>query len=89
MKSSFLNSIFIFSVFSLFIIIYLSIFIPIFIQSDIPIILNDEIIEFDSSLFNISNSSFVWPVPGHTTITSKFGYRIAPTARSINLPLWN
>lgn len=27
----------------------------------------------------ISSGNFVWPTPGYTTITSKFGYRTAPT----------
>lgn len=33
----------------------------------------------NSSVLEISNSNFVWPTPGYTTITSKFGYRTAPT----------
>lgn len=80
MKSSFFNSIIIFSIFSFIIILYLSIFIPIFIQENISIISDDEIIEFDYSLFDISGSSLLWPVPGYTKITSKFGYRQAPTS---------
>ena len=29
--------------------------------------------------FDISNSGFVWPIPGYTTITSYFGKRNSPT----------
>jgi hypothetical protein len=89
MKSSFLNSTIILSVFFIFIIFFVSIFIPILTQTDIPIVLNDEVIEFDYTVFNISGSSFLWPVPGYTTITSKFGYRVAPTARCFYISFWN
>lgn len=30
--------------------------------------------------YDISKSSFPWPTPGYTTITSPFGRRISPTA---------
>ncbi len=29
---------------------------------------------------NINSSEFIWPSPGYTTITSKFGYRNSPTS---------
>lgn len=32
--------------------------------------------EFDYSL----NSRFIWPTPGYKTITSSYGYRVAPTS---------
>ena len=44
---------------------------------------NSEILEiFDSN-------NFYWPLPGNRTITSYFGKRNSPTARSIIISLWN
>ena len=37
--------------------------------------------EFKSKL-NISNTSFQWPIPGYTRISSYFGKRSSPTKRS-------
>lgn len=33
-----------------------------------------------TNTFDINFSEFMWPTPGYTTITSKFGYRNSPTS---------
>lgn len=36
----------------------------------------------------IGNGMFTWPVPGYTTITSEYGYRIDPITRKIFFAFW-
>lgn len=48
----------------------------------------DEIKEFIESAWDFvkgSSGDLKWPVKGHKTITSDFGYREAPTARSFDI----
>lgn len=48
----------------------------------------DEIKEFVNSAWDFitgSTGDLKWPVKGHKTITSDFGYRHAPTARCFNI----
>ncbi len=54
------------------IIIFLIFFIPCFF---FPVFINSNVISFLPS-----NSGYIWPIPGYTTITSYFGRRISPTA---------
>lgn len=42
--------------------------------------LNGNIILPENIILEFSNSKFLWPTPGFTTITSPFGYRNAPTS---------
>lgn len=66
---------------------YLPFFIPIFLTTFIsiffiPLISNsssDNSLLFSDDLVNSTFSSFIWPTPGYSNITSKFGYRKAPT----------
>lgn len=73
MQNNFKKSIYFFGI---------SIFAIIFISSIyIPIISNNNINNLDTDYIFIGtlNSQFCWPAPGYTRITSKFGYRNAPT----------
>ena len=59
------------------ILIFLTIFISFFFTPIITSIPN-----INTDIYNkivISNSGFVWPIPGYTTITSYFGRRNSPT----------
>lgn len=61
------------------ILIFLVIFISIFF---IPFVSEGIIIDYDLNAIEnmeISNSGFVWPIPGYTKITSYFGKRQSPT----------
>ena len=57
----------------------------------------DEMKGFFSSVWDFINKIFGremsedtdWPVVGYTNITSSYGYREAPTSRSINFSYWN
>lgn len=63
-------------IFIIFLIFSLCFFIPIFSKYGYV----STYLPTNSTLdINISYSNFVWPTPGYTTITSKFGYRTAPT----------
>lgn len=79
MKSSFFNSFTIFVFISIFILIFsICLFFPILVNSDANF--NIENLILPNINFDISGSSFSWPVPGYNKITSYFGYRDAPTS---------
>lgn len=40
--------------------------------------------EYSDILILDDDSEFVWPIPEYTKVTSPFGKRMSPTARSIN-----
>jgi hypothetical protein len=46
------------------------------------------IFDFNIKKYSLS-SSFCWPVPGYTKITSPFGSRIAPTFRCFYISHWH
>lgn len=62
-------------IFTLTLIFSLCFFIPVFINYGY---IEPSSLSVSSSII-ISNSSFTWPTPGYTTITSNFGYRTSPT----------
>lgn len=74
MSDSFFNFKQIFLILFIIIFLIIIIFIPVLYSND----LSNVTITYPSDLFTISTSSFVWPTPGYTTITSKFGYRKSP-----------
>lgn len=70
------------------IIMFLVIFstIPILLSQDVEGLAPEDILSGD---YLISSSTFQWPAPGCTRITSTFGPRIKPTARCFQFPLWH
>ena len=77
----------IFIFFTVFILFICFFFIPVFSSSDF--IINSEYILDENISYTLNNSSFLWPTPGYTKITSYFGKRNAPTSRFFYLPFWN
>ena len=78
MNSSFFKASFSFSIAFFIIILFICIFF-------IPLLsIFPESFSFSdsstSSSFIVSNSNYIWPIPGYTRITSPFGKRISPTA---------
>ena len=57
----------------IFTLIICTLFIPIISSS------NFEQIPTKKDLIFLGNSNYAWPIPGYTTLSSKFGKRIAPT----------
>ena len=57
----------------IFTLIICTLFIPIISSS------NFEQIPIKKDLIFLGNSNYAWPIPGYTTLSSKFGKRIAPT----------
>lgn len=70
----------------IFTLIICTLFIPIISSS------NFEQIPTKKDLIFLGNSNYAWPIPGYTTLSSKFGKRIAPTTgastfhKGINIP---
>lgn len=63
----------------IFTIILCTFFIPIISSSDFEQISNEK------DLIFLGNSNYAWPIPGYTTLSSKFGKRIAPTTGASTL----
>ena len=57
----------------IFTLIICTFFVPIFSSS------NFERISPEKDLIFLGNSNYSWPIPGYTTLSSKFGKRVAPT----------
>ncbi len=76
MNSSFFKT----SSYSLKFIVFLIIIVSIFI---IPIYYTypHAFSTYSNKLILDDNSTYVWPIPGYTKITSPFGKRVSPTAR--------
>ena len=78
MSSSFFKSTTIVSIISFLILFLISCFFIPFIVNSENIDLNS--INYGSISFDLDTNGFAWPTPGYNTITSKFGYRRAPTS---------
>lgn len=74
MNSSFFRP---FLIYFIIIFLFCTLFIPIYSSYPEAFGNNLDFITFDSSL------EFIWPIPDSTTITSYYGKRTSPTARSI------
>lgn len=47
-------------------------------------------LEFTNSNFHYNkNSQYIWPIFGYYSISSYFGKRTSPTARSFKISFWN